>query len=287
MFKKQTNQRQTKSQAARRSPITTYYRSENQESQSPFTRKAPKKRSRRYLLGALDVVLVIVVLFGLGYSLLVTPDPKVIASSESFHSQANYRSAAAAQLKQFNNRNKITFNEQAIAKQLEKQFPEINDVQIELPLFSEQPTIRLSISEASFYLNSHGNRYIVDSSGKAVARASDLPAIKNLTAVDDQSGYPDGVGRQILSSSSVIFISNLMAQARNAGVPVTSLTLPAIPQEIDLRTKDQPYYVKFYLDGDVLAQAGQFLAARKHFIQAHQAPSQYLDVRVSGKIFYK
>ncbi|MGH7156635.1 MAG: hypothetical protein ACREGG_00760, partial [Candidatus Saccharimonadales bacterium] len=86
---------------------------------------------------------------------------------------------------------------------------------------------------------------------------------------------------------SVGFINTVIAECKHSKVPISSLVLPTTPQELDLHTADQPYYVKFYLGGDVLNEAGQFLAARNHFAQTKQSPSQYLDVRVQGKIFYK
>jgi hypothetical protein len=63
--------------------------------------------------------------------------------------------------------------------------------------------------------------------------------------------------------------------------------LPPKAQELDLRASDQSYYVKFYLGGDAMIQTGQYLAARQKFAQTKQQPGEYLDVRVSGKIFYK
>jgi hypothetical protein len=70
-------------------------------------------------------------------------------------------------------------------------------------------------------------------------------------------------------------------------VTITSLSLPSKPSELDLRTKDRPYFVKFYMGGDALTQAGQFLAARAQFDRQNHQPADYLDVRVAGKIFYK
>lgn len=287
IFSQNKNQRKTKALSGRRSPITTYYRNDSPEGESPFKRRAPKRNLRKYLFGAADIILVMAVVFGLIYSLIVRPEPKLIANSQSFHSLEDYRKGAADQLGRVGNRNKITFNEQTIAKNLQKQFPEISDVQIELPLFSQRPTIRLTISAANFYLNSQGKSYIIDSAGRAVAYASSLPSIKGLPVVQDNSGFKTSLGQQVLSAESVTFINNVIAQCQHAGINIGSMSLPAVPQELDLRTTDQSYYVKFYLGGDLLEQAGQFLASRNHFDQTHQPPSQYLDVRVPGKIFYK
>jgi len=288
LFSKKPKDRKSKIATPRRSPLNTYYRAEaGPGAASPFSKKSPKRRIRKYLLGLLDIALLALVIIGIGYSLIIKPQPKVIVNSSSFHSLQTYRAAAATQLRHLNNRNKITFNEGALASALQKQFPEITNVQVELPLFSEQPTIRLTVAAASFFLNSGGQRYIINSSGRAVSVASSLPRFTNLPNIEDQSGFKTTTGSQVLSADSVAFINTVIAECHRAQVPLGSLTLPAIPEELDLRTKDQPYFVKFYMSGDVLSETGQFLAARQHFANNQQPPSQYLDVRVAGKIFYK
>jgi len=90
-----------------------------------------------------------------------------------------------------------------------------------------------------------------------------------------------------VSASSAKFINTVIAQSKRANVPIVSFVLPNTAQEVDLRTSDKPYYVKFYLGGDALIQTGQFLAARHQFDATNSQPSEYLDVRVAGKIFYR
>lgn len=288
LFSKKPTERKSPAGTRRRSPVTTYYRSgSGAENPSPFSKKTPKRSPRRFLFGALDIILGTAAVLALGYSLMIKPAPNLIVSSQSFHSQAVYKSAAIAQLKHLSNRNKITFNSNDMAAALKQQYPEIASVDTELPLFSEKPTIRLTIDKASFFLNSGGERYVIDSSGRAIALAASLPQITNLPIIDDQSGYKTSPGLPVLSADSVAFINTVLAQCQRANVPIASLTLPAIAEEIDLRTKDQPYFVKFYFGGDVLSETGQFLAARQHFKDSGQTPGQYLDVRVAGKIFYK
>jgi hypothetical protein len=228
-----------------------------------------------------------VLLGGLVYSLLISPNPTVKANNLTFHSLAEYKTAAAAQLAHFDNRNKITFDESGLTTALKKQFPEISSVQVELPLFSEHPSIFLTIDRANFFLESQGIRYVIDSSGKAITKAANLPAVGNLPIINDTSGFAITPGRQVLSSSGVAFISTVIAQCRQANIKIASLTLPAVPQELDLKAKDRSYFVKFFLGGDVMSQAGQYLASRHHFDETNQQPSQYLDVRVDGKVFYK
>jgi hypothetical protein len=191
------------------------------------------------------------------------------------------------QFRQIINRNKITFNQNNLSEALQKKFPEIVSAQTELPFFSERPVVRLAIAKPSFILQSKSQQYIVNKNGIAVDRASNLSDVKNLPLIDDQSGYDVKPGTKVLSASSVNFIDNLIKQLNKARVPIKSTTLPSAPEELIIRTQDQNYYVKLYLGGDVLNQAGQFLAARDKFKKDNILPHEYLDLRINGKIFYK
>jgi hypothetical protein len=288
LFKKQQQPKPRGNRTYNRTPVTTYYRSKDEPGgRSPFKRREAKKDRRKYLFGAADVLLIFFLLAALVYSLILNSRPKVEATDTSYHSAAEYNSKLAADFGGLQNRNKITFDEQGVINSIQKQFPEVQTALIELPFFSEQPKVRLIISPPAFKLASGGQVYIVDFQGLAVGLAKNSPAEAKLVTVNDQSGFQAAAGKQVLSSQEAGFISSVIQQSQRAKVPLSSLSLPAVPQELDLRTTDQPYFIKFYLDGDANTQAGQFLAARQKFAQSHITPSQYLDVRVQGKIFYK
>lgn len=270
-------------------PLTKYYRSGDQPTtgRSPFRLSVKKSTRRRRLAKFTDVAVIVAVMFCLVYSLIVKPSPRILVSDTSYRSVSAYQDAAANELRALKNRNKATLDEASIEANLIKKYPEITTVSVELPLLGQTPTVRLDISEPTFFLTSNGQTYIVDSQGRAAGLAIDLPQVKNLPTVADQSGFSTKSGKQVLSMGQVNFIKVLIAQTTRSKVPVQSLTLPALPAELDLRTPDRPYFVKFFLGGDALQQTGQYLAARHNFDQSGSQPGQYLDVRVTGKIFYK
>ena len=272
-----------------RVPVNYYRRgSATTGASSPFSRKTTKRgRTRKYLIRLLDSVLIILLLAGLAYSLLVKSTPQIQLNDSTYHSAADYQAVAAKQLGSLKNRNKITLNEQSVIDALQAKFPEIASASLELPIFSETPIIHLTVAKPNFFLSNNGQDYIIDSEGVATNVANKLPQIKNLTTLSDQSGFTARPGQQVLSAQSVSFINNLLVQTNRASVPVKSLVLPPQAEELDLRTTDQSYYVKFYLGGDPILQTGQLLAARHNFAQSGKQPAEYLDVRVPGKVFYK
>lgn len=274
----------------RRVPLT-YYRAANQEpdvQRSPFTRRVDTTgKGHKVFFATLDIIVIAAVIFGIFYSLMVRPDPVVKADDTSYHQVGVYQEAAARLLGDAKNRTKITFSEASVTRPLQKQFPEISAARVELPLVGQRPILRLSIAKPVLRLSGDNGSYVIDGQGTAVARSVDLPQVKGLPVIDDQSSFEIKPGQAALSTASIQFIQTLLSQCRANHVPIKSLTLPAAPLELDLRTKDQHYFVKFYLDGDAGVQTGQFLAARDQFNKDKSGPAQYLDVRVNGKVFYK
>lgn len=233
-------------------------------------------------------MIVLVILVGLVYSLIVNPSPVVTPTSTLYHPKADYQAAADKLTSSFWDHTKLTFNETRIVGKLEQQFPEITTATVSLPLVGQRPTVHLNIDPPALILKSAAGEYIINASGKAVAQNPNIKLTPSLPALVDQSGFKVNVGSQALSSDEIGFINQLIAQCQKSRVPISSLVLPAIAQELDLHTADQPYYVKFYLGGSNSSiQIGQFLAARHQFSLNHITPTAYLDVRVSGKVFYK
>ncbi|MEX1995454.1 MAG: hypothetical protein WD887_01630 [Candidatus Saccharimonadales bacterium] len=285
-----SNQRPHSSRASSRpsrTPITNYYSGKSSGGRSPFEKKPKVRRGRKLALGFLDILIIAAILFGLVYSLIVKPQPQLAVNDLSYHSRNTYRAALVYELSALKNRNKMTLDERSIEESLKKQFPEIVDVALRLPLLGQSPSVTLAVAAPTFFLSSEAKSYIVDSTGVAVNLSDQMPNVKGLPQIVDQSGFPVSKGTQVLSGSAVGFISAILSQSKHSKVPVKSLTLPAAAQELHVRTADKSYFVKFYLGGDARTQIGQFLAARKQFARAKISPAQYLDVRVHGKIFYK
>lgn len=269
-----------------RVPLTNYYRG-TPKSSSPFQKKVPTKLWSARLAKAVDLLIILVVLFCAVYSLSVKPNPKVIVSSNIYRPTSSYVDAAEKGMSSFKDRNKLTFNQTDLVSRLQSQFPEIANANVELPLFGQRPVIRLSIAIPKFILENQGTRYVVADSGVVVAEAMNFADDDSLPVVVDQSGFSARVGKAVLGANQVNFINQVVLQCQRANVPISTLSLPAQAQELDLKTKDQSYLVKFYLGGDPLVETGQFLAARAQFARDHHSPSKYLDVRIAGKIFYK
>lgn len=269
-------------------PLTYYRASPPKPTNSPFEKNMQRRGTwHKIFIRLVDGFIIASVIFCLVYSLLIQPNSKVELSDSSYRAPSVYKKEVDTELGSLKNRTKITLDEQGLINTLQSKFPEISGGTIELPLFNEKPTLHLDISSPAFFFSSGDISYIVSSQGKAVAMHAAMPGIHNLPVVNDQSGFQASPGKQVLGASGIDFIQTIIRQCQYAKVPISSLSLPRLAQELDLRTTDRPYYVKFYLGGDATVQVGQYLASRHKFDTTNSQPSEYLDVRVAGKVFYK
>jgi len=80
-------------------------------------------------------------------------------------------------------------------------------------------------------------------------------------------------------------------QLRAQNVSIKAMTLPAASSELDVYIGGTSYFVKFNLqdinDSAANIQSGTFLALKKHLAEQNKTPSQYIDVRLEGRAYYR
>jgi hypothetical protein len=267
----------------------TYYRAASRAAKnvSPFEQK-PVSTGRKLSGKVIDLGILTLAVVAFLLVLRVSPHPVVVLSNGMYRPLSEYQASANKEFSGLVNQNKITFNELKVVNDLQKQFPEITSAAVDLPILGSRPRLQINVGDPVLILKNNQGSYLIDNRGVAVGKATDYPQyINKLISVEDQTSFDITVGKPAIDSSSVDFIRNLQKQLSKKNITIKSLILPPAPEELDLITTDQSYYVKFYLGGDFTVQTGQYLAARNNFAKKSATPSSYLDVRVEGKIFYK
>lgn len=249
-----------------------------------------QKLQRRHVLS----VLVILILFLLSVGLDSRPNIVVLGDrSDRFALQDTkvYEAAARDMFgKSYTNNNKLTINTEAVATELKKTFPELHAVSISLPFIGRQPTVYIQPAIPQLILAMPSGQFILDSNGRALAQASPdtpMPKDRPVPTVIDRSGISVAKGNVALPSKSVKFISDVALQLYAQKIEVESWTLPAQSSQLDVKMQGVPYYVKFNLQADGREEAGAYIAVRKELEARREVPKQYIDVRVSGRAYYK
>ncbi len=255
----------------------------------------PDHRRHRFQLKHIPTYIALCMLGGaLLYTLSLSASPRVVIEQAPGVVQrdvSTYRADIQAlwRTSPFN-RTKVTINAQRTRQAILDNYHELSDVRIQLPLVGHRATIVLVPAAPSLQIQAENGRFYLDADGKALADTSHVTTSNSVPTVQDESVLAVDPGQPVLPQSQVLFILQLFTELDAAHVPVKSITLSdqAVSQ-IDFRTPDHTYYVKFQADGsvDVRQAVGTYLAVRKKFQAEGIKPGEYLDLRVSEKAFYR
>lgn len=189
------------------------------------------------------------------------------------------------------NGNKLTVGTAGITAALQKQFPELQNVSIVLPLIGHRPVVYIQPANPVLFLTTQGGGvYLLDKSGRALIGGDEAVSQTtklHLPAVHDGSGVQVSVGQVALPSGDVDFIAQVVGQLQAKALQIASLDLPAGASELDVRMQGVGYVARFNMQGNAREQAGAFLATKQYLTGQHIAPGQYVDVRVPQRAYYK
>lgn len=188
------------------------------------------------------------------------------------------------------NRSKLSIDTAAIEDSLLKEYPELSHASVGLSPFSNRAVIHLQPHKPAMVLSSIDNTaYLLDINGRAIVSASDITDGGELKVptVLDKSGIRVERGVQALPGQVVTFVDQVTSTLNAADIEYGLLELPETANQLNVRLAGLPYYVKFNLQGDPRQQTGAFIAAKLRLDRDRATPSEYLDVRVPERAYYK
>jgi hypothetical protein len=197
-----------------------------------------------------------------------------VKSSTLFHNQTAYQASADTALgSSVWSRNKVTINTSQLSSTLLRSFPELSSATVTLPLLSHRPIVYISYTEPAIIIHNQTGSFVLDNTGKVL-----VPT--NTEAVN--------LGLPTVTGSDISFIRTVVAGLHAKQVASADMTLPAAASELDVAIAGKPYFVKFNLHANsAKLQIGSLLAVQQRLAQQGIAPSQYIDVRVDGRAYYK
>ncbi len=295
---KRSRERNTRSSSKGTPPkaVYSYYSNRTPEAKNTENTRQTKPRGNRWqfikhvpMYVALSIIVVCI-----GYVLTLAATPKVIIFNQSklppFRAMDVYNAVAKELLgSSIVNKTKVTIDTSKLENSLKERFPELSNAVISLPIIGRRPVVKLEIAPAVLILRLGGQDYLISSSGRTILSAdkAEPQTIKELPLVEDESNLQTQPGQGVLANSEVEFIHQVIEQLRTKNLTISSLILPPLPSELHVHIKNTKYLVKFDMQGDARTQAGSFLAVKKRLDRQHKTPSQYIDVRVEGKAYYK
>ena len=284
----------------------SYYANRSQTDYNLGREAVASKPPLRHLPGRIErlrrhfgwLLVIVIAVGGLSYELQLSTQPSVVSTVQAADapflrpSRVYAQAASKLLISSAANRNKLTVDATGIAAALKRQFPELEDVAVSLPLLGDQPVIYIKPATPAVVLANSNGSFVLDDSGRVVARlAGQQSTAVHAPVIRDASGLAVSVGHQILPKSVVSFISTLSQQLKAQSVTVGSLSLPAAASELDANIQGRPYIVKFNLHAasaeSAQLQAGSYVAVSKQLDGQGITPKQYVDVRLQGRVYYQ
>ncbi len=143
-------------------------------------------------------------------------------------------------------------------------------------------TIKFRTPMAGWKMNE--KQYFVDSNG--IAFEQNWLTAPDVQIVDNSGASPQG-SVAVASNRFLGFIGKIVSLSKISGYTVTQAVLPVnTTRELDINVKESNIMVKLSIDRPAGEQIEDMNQALKYFVSVGQSP-QYIDIRVSGKAFYK
>lgn len=179
---------------------------------------------------------------------------------------------------------RFLMNEAMLSEYLQSKTPEVSSVHIEgaagYGVSSFVVTMRTPIAGWSV----GGRQQYVDGSGVSFDRNYyKTPAVQ----IVDKSGIPVQAGKAVASNRFLGFVGLAVGQAKELGYAATEVIIPErTTRQIQLRVDGVGYPVIISVDRGAGEQIEDMARSIK-WLKEHAVTPEYLDVRVSGKAFYK
>ncbi len=280
--------------------VFSYYASRSPSSKvtERYHDKKPAKQARSVNWHMFPVWLATVaILISLGYLLWLDINPRIevvalTPEKESImQSTGTYQRAGQEILsKSIFNRFKLTVDTNQLASNFQAQFPELSEVAVITPIAGHRLTFEIKPTKPAVALLSSATDFtVLDERGRALFKTENVNKITalNIPAVVDETGIEVEVGDSVLPAENVGFITELTRQLSAKDIPIQSVILPLVANEIHIKPANQSYYIKFNIVGDARLQAGSLVATLRHLEREGKTPSVYIDVRTGEKVYYQ
>lgn len=296
MFKKKKIEPRRSPGTSQPANVFSYHsnRSNPEVSRARYDAPASHKRGVERLKHFPTLVATIVIVATLLYASVLENQPrlKVLASESGRSLQRSddiYTDFVAKKLSDsVFNKSKLTFNSQPLVESLKQEFPEVDSAVVTLPLLGHKPIVRIAVSSPVFILATTHGSYYVNDKGMPLVRVSDVQKQpENISVVTDETGLPIKVGKQVLTTDTVRFISRLLEQLNATKTPYEAITLPLEANEVQVKLAGAPYIGRFNSLQDARIQVGTFLAVKQRLKGKGETPKEYIDVRVEERAYYK
>ena len=178
---------------------------------------------------------------------------------------------------------RFALDEKRLSGFLQEKAPEVAGITTEGAAGFGRSSFIITLREPTAGWNVNGAQQYVDNTGTAFGRNYyDAPKVQ----IVDNSGVPTGAG-PVASNRFLGFVGRVVGLAKGQGYLAQEVIIPSgTTRQVELKLEGVQYPVKFSVDRGAGEQV-EDMARSIRWLTGRGITPQYLDVRVSGKAFYK
>lgn len=242
----------------------------------------PPKRQLR--LGRLwRPLLVIGLVIGAVYIVLFSPLFRVrsiaVRGNQQLTADELKKQTEAILSASFLGNNSLFVNPDEIGKRLKANNYQLESVRVERRLLGGIQ-VRVSEQQATLQWRSGSSVFVLSGNGKAYAQLDNLD--KGLPVVEDSTNLPVKIGQKVVPSSFVAFVRKIDPQLPLLGLQSVDKSVAETTTELYVKT-NKGYVIKLDTTRSLESQIGDLRAVLAKKVN----PSEYVDLRIAGRVFYK
>lgn len=266
----------------RRRNINSYQPIEKEKiTKKKKSKKSPKRIIKPIIYGFVILLLIYAVIAS---NLLKIKDIEIVGN-QTLNSEGIKTQVQAVVGSSILNQNILFVSSSQISKQLKSNYYQISNVKLErIPL----NTIKITITEQqpSIIWKTGNNTAVFTQDGRAYSGEPNQQLLKSLPIVEDTTNLPVHVGEKVVSEQFIGFVVEVSKQLPRRGVDVANMQIEETTTELVVITK-QGYKIRFDTTRALEQQITDLIAVLDLVKKQNKKITQYIDLRINSKVFYK
>lgn len=250
--------------------------------QQPSYRRRPVKR--RLSLGIVPKRLIILGIILVAVLLIIKQSfaiTKVVVSAPSRASDIQAEAQKALDANWHQN-SLLTFDDSTLASTLLAADPMLKSV----TAHRQWPhTIKLEVTlkQPSMGWSSGNQAYLLDRDGTVIGA---LPAGSPLPVVIDGSNLPVALGKQVVGTRFVTFVTAIAASLPGQGIKTSQLSVTDTTLDLYVAT-NKGYKLIFDTSRPAAGELSDLATVESTLSKQKRVPAEYIDLRIAGKAYFK
>ncbi len=243
---------------------------------------------------AINAIILLAIFSSLGYLSYIDTNPVIELDQKKVipRNEADYYAAVKKEIaSSVAYKNKLTFNSDKFSENIKTEFPEIDSIIVEIPVFKHRPIVNIAVFEPSARLVTNDENYILDKEGRALFsedKINEQFEVSELVSINDASGHPVTLGKPVLTEQQINYIREVINQSNANNIPAQTFNLEFGGSAVDIKYQDTSYIVKLSFYEDPRQSSGAYFAIREEINSGNvNTPKQYIDLRIPDRAYLK